>query len=192
MMVVALKTKLKWLIAGVIVLVCLAVLITAVALNLRGEEWAMAADLKYRVSAQDEAGRVQFLEQFGWQVSPEPVEVSEIVIPVQFNEVYEQYNLLQKEHGLDLKPYAGKTCKKWVYQVTNYPDPNESVRATLLIVDGKVIGGDLSSVALDGFMVSFLGKKDSTEQASLTIPDTVEYAETAVQGEIPQGAWPID
>lgn len=190
MVVRSVKIKLKWLLGGLLILLCLAVLVAAVSLNIRGEEWATAADLKYRVTAEDDEQRVAFLEQFGWEVREEPLEVSEVVIPGEFNEVYEQYNAIQKEHGLDLSKHHGKTCKKWVYEVTNYPDANESVRATLLIADGKVIGGDISSVALNGFMHSFVGKKQAAAQPSST--SAVEYAETMGNPVIPEGAWPTD
>ena len=40
--------------------------------------------------------RIDFLKQFGWEVEQEPVSIEEIVIPQQFNQVYERYNELQK------------------------------------------------------------------------------------------------
>lgn len=192
MVAVSIKTKLKWILGGIFVLICLAVLVTAVSLNIRGEQWAVAADLKYRLSAPDADSRIAFLAQFGWEVNEEPVEVSEVVIPGEFNEVYEQYNAIQKEHGLDLSKHRGETCKKWVYEITNYPQAGESVRATLLIADGKVIGGDISSVALDGFMESFLGKGGAQQTASAQVTDAVEYKETMVETTVPEGAWPTD
>ena len=132
MVVVSIKTKLKWVLAGIVVLICLAILVMAVSLNIRGEQWAIAADLKYSLTAGDSDERIAFLKQFGWDVEEEPVEVTEVVIPETFNSVYEQYNEIQKQQGLDLSKFGGVTCKKWVYQVTNYPKPGESVRATLL------------------------------------------------------------
>lgn len=191
MVVLSVKTKLKWVVGGVLILVCLAVLVTAVSLNIRGQDWASAADLKYRVTVQDAKDHITFLDQFGWEVKEEPVEVSEVVIPGEFNDVYQQYNAIQKEHGLDLSDYRGKTCKKWVYEVTNFPAATESVRATLLVFDGKVIGGDISSVALNGFMYSFLGEpnEEPLQEASA---DGVEYAETMADPVIPEDAWPTD
>ena len=158
MVVVSIKAKVKWILAGVVVLVCLAILVLATFLNIRGEEWAMASGQKYSLSAADSEDHLTFLRQFGWEVDPEPLEVSEVVIPEEFSEVYEAYNAIQKSQGLDLSKYAGKACKKWGYQVTNYPQSGENVRATLLILDGKVIGGDISSAALDGFMFGFAGE----------------------------------
>ena len=95
-----------------------------------------------------------FLVSRGWDIVPEPVEQTEVVIPAVFNEVYARYNALQLSQGMDLSPYKGKTVLKLVFTVLNHPrypaDP--TVRATLLFYNGAVIGGDVSSVRLNGFM----------------------------------------
>ena len=41
-----------------------------------------------------------YLESLGWQVSPQPLEVQDIVIPRRFNGVYETYIELQRRQGL--------------------------------------------------------------------------------------------
>lgn len=125
---------------------------------------------KYNLSASDNAERMSFLSQFGWQVKEEPLEICEIVLPAQFNETYHNYNEIQKQQGLDLSRYAGKTCKRWTYEITNYPDQPEGVHANLLIIDGRVIGGDISSTQLNGFMHGFInptaaGSQEGTSQA---------------------------
>lgn len=123
---------------------------------------AECAGVKYTLTAATNEDRVSFFSQFGWQVTAEPIEIKDVVIPEKFNDVYTNYNNIQKEQGLDLIPYAGKTCKQWVYQVTNYPQ-NTDVRATILVLDNRVIGGDLSTVALDGFMTGFKGEQFSDD-----------------------------
>ena len=82
----------------------------------------------------------------------------EIIIPAEFDDVYEKYNAIQKEQGFDLTAYCSKRVKKWTYKVTNYPnyEGSDCIRATLLVFDGKVIGGDVCSVELDGFMHGFV------------------------------------
>lgn len=110
------------------------------------------------MKAADSAERVAFLSQFGWEVSEDPIEVSEVIIPEEFDEVYENYNEIQKEQNLDLSKYKGKRVKKWTYEVKNYPSSESSdgiIRANLLVYDGVVIGGDVCSVELDGFMHTF-------------------------------------
>ena len=149
----------------------------------------------YVLSAGTNEERVAFLQQFGWKVNPEPVEIKDVAIPQKFSDVYVQYNNIQKEQGLDLEPYSGKTCKQWVYCVTNYPQVTD-IRATLLVFDNKIVGGDLSTAELDGFMTGFNGEKPSNDYSLTTMkpdPDAVEdNAKPKVSSEIPANAWPTD
>lgn len=110
----------------------------------------------YSLLAADNEGCLDFLNQFEIIVDNKPVEVSKVRIPSVFNEVYEQYNRLQKKQGLDLEDYKGKECEKRTYNVKDCGEDN--VHANLLIYDGKVIGGDICSTRLDGFMKTFDGQ----------------------------------
>jgi hypothetical protein len=96
--------------------------------------------------------RVAFLKSLGWQVDSEPAEVVEVIIPQTFNAVYNNYNAIQKAQGCDLTQYRGVRAKRWTYTVTNYPGAAEGVRANLLIYNNRLIGGDISSVSINGFM----------------------------------------
>ena len=98
--------------------------------------------------------RVTFLQSFGWEIEPEPVETREVMIPEQFNDVYTAYNDMQKAQGFDLRPYAGYNCMQYKYLVKNYPEKAE-VYATLLVYDQILLGGDLACVEVDGFMHGF-------------------------------------
>lgn len=157
---------------------------------------AMAEDAPFRVDAATDQERVDFLAQFGWEIDPEPLEIRELVIPQEFNDVYRNYNEVQKAQGMDLIPYAGKQCRRFTYRVTNYPDHPEGVHANLLVLDGKVIGGDICSVDLDGFLSSFDGRTQlespaaGTESSASEQPPVVQ--EEDVLAEIPASAWPTD
>ena len=107
------------------------------------------------LAAETEEQRIQFLKSFGWEVSAQPTEIAEVVIPTEFDEVYENYNALQKTQGFDLSPFKGQTVKRYCYAVTNYPGGVPNVYTNLLVSDGKVIGGDVCSNDLDGFMHGF-------------------------------------
>ena len=96
--------------------------------------------------------RVAYLQSLGWQVNPEPVESQEVQIPAELPEVLQRYNELQQSQGYDLNPYSGKTVKRYVYEVLNYPDTTESYYLTLLVHKNTVIGGDVTSAAQDGLM----------------------------------------
>lgn len=99
--------------------------------------------------------RVAFLTSFNWTVEEEPVDFREVVIPVTFNDVYTAYNAMQNAQGFDLKPYAGEKCMQYRYIITNYPDCADTVFATVLVFEGNIIGGDVSTEAEDGFMHGF-------------------------------------
>lgn len=112
--------------------------------------------INYSVS--DAASKIAFISQFGWQVNEDPIEVTEVIIPEEFNETYEKYNDIQKEQGLDLSDYKGQRVKRWTYEITNYPDSDADegvIRINLLVYKDKVIGGDVCSTEIDGFMHGF-------------------------------------
>ena len=96
--------------------------------------------------------RLAYINSFGWQVEPEPVEIAEVIIPAQFDRLYEEYNALQKPAGHDLSRHTGRRAKRYTYVVTNYPGQGQDVRLNLLVRDNRVIGGDVYSMGPDGFM----------------------------------------
>lgn len=152
MFVFSLKSR-GFKLAIICVLVALAAVATVLLLR---TQVPVPADSAISYEAKDAKGRVDFLSQFGWEVNSEPVEVTEIVIPVELDEVYLQYNAIQLEQGLDLEAFCGCRAKRWSYTVKNYPDASEDyIRANLIICDGKVIAGDICSIEADGFMHGF-------------------------------------
>ena len=79
-------------------------------------------------------------------------QTQEILIPEEFSPVYQDYNELQKQQGYDLEDYAGRKCTLYTYAVTNYPDKNQTVLADLYLYRDRIIGGDIHSTDLNGFM----------------------------------------
>ena len=199
----------------VAVLAVLLVAVTAVIViaGLRGAApQAVSSGRKYSLSASTNDQRVAFFKQFGWTVTPEPVDAGEVTVPEKFGDVYISYNNIQKEQGLDLLPYAGKTVQQWIYAVTNYPQ-QETMRGTLLVYNGRVVGGDLSTPQLDGFMTGFDGKtnddltrcsgevlpgRDSTgaltgiSSAASGGASSAEEASKPASSAVPANAWPTD
>ena len=100
-----------------------------------------------------EEDRQTLIGQLGWQAEPKPVETVEVVIPKEFDEIYQNYNTLQKEQGLNLEKHRGKRCTRYTYVVLNHPAADgQGVRINLLVRSNKLIGGDVCSLGLDGFM----------------------------------------
>lgn len=121
---------------------------------------------KCSLGAKSNEDRINFLSHFGWKVNPEPLEILEITIPEIFNATYENYNFIQKNQGLDLSRYKGKSCTRFTYQVLNHKDAPKGARANILIYKNKVIGGDICSVELGGFMHGFSQNENITKEAS--------------------------
>ena len=127
-----------------------------------------AATAGTEVSGND--ARVQFLRDFGWQVTTSPVESGQVKIPEEAGEVFGRYNTLQKQQGYDLSRYAGKTAMRYVYKVNNYPGATEPVYATLLVYKNQVIGGDVTDTSAKGHIRSFRMPEPGAETTETAQP----------------------
>lgn len=96
--------------------------------------------------------RVEYLNAYGWEVLEEPIATQELLIPSQMDESYADYLALQAQQGFDLTRYAGKRVKRYTYEVTNYPSGEPGVQANLLLYKNSVVGGEVLSPELDGFL----------------------------------------
>ena len=169
MFVFSLKANKKRLL---IILIALAAVLAAVFFAVsRDEPVVNDSGISFRASNEQE--RIAFLSQFGWDVNEDPVSVEEVVIPVQFDDVYSKYNQIQLTQGLDLSKYAGQTAKKWTYEVRNsrgYAADSNCIRANIIVYQGAVIGGDICSVEQGGFMQSFDYPQNQTQTTSKNNP----------------------
>lgn len=155
MFVYSVKTSKAKIAALVLAIVAI---IIAIAMIMTGEKEPAANDSAVNYKAENSAERAAFLSQFGWKISEDPVEISEVIIPEDFDAGYTEYAAMNKAQGLDLEPYKGVRAKRWTYDVMNYPGLEEltgTVQANLLIYDGRVIGGDVCSLELGGFIHGF-------------------------------------
>lgn len=96
--------------------------------------------------------RIDYLSAYGWQVSPEPVATQELLIRKEMDDSYTEYLALQTGQGFDLQKYAGKRVKRYTYEVLNYPTGEAGVQVNLLICKNTVVGGEVLSPQLDGFL----------------------------------------
>ena len=102
--------------------------------------------------------RVNFLTALGWKVKEQPLEEVAVTIPDEFDAVFLEYNNLQKEVGLDLSRYKRKDVMRYTYQVENYPDYQGVVYVNILVYKNKIIGGDVCSADVNGFVTSLKGE----------------------------------
>ena len=104
--------------------------------------------------------RTDYIKSFGYEVGTVPDKIEEIRIPVNFDEAYEQYNAIQREQGFDLRKYRAYYAKKYTYSIKNFDGESSPVPicANVLVIDGKIVGADISSSEANGLM-TVLAKK---------------------------------
>ena len=136
--------------AAAAALLCCAALV----LNLWGglSRTASAPALPSPKGVKTNEDRVAYLEGYGWQVNQEPLAVEELLIPREMGESYQDYLALQNSQGFRLEDYAGKRIKRYTYEITNYPTGETGVQANLMICWNTVVGGEVLSPQMDGFL----------------------------------------
>lgn len=136
--------------AAIGALLCCALLVTNIVPPAARQTAAPASPDPTGVKTNED--RVAYLQAYGWQVSPEPVATEELLIPQEMDDSYTDYLALQSGQGFDLAKYAGKRVKRYTYEITNYPTGETGMLANLLIYKNTVIGGEVLSPQLDGFL----------------------------------------
>lgn len=125
--------------AVVFAIICVA---SMVAMQNSVSEFATCDEIgKYSLEGKTEECRAKFLEQFGLVAEGKSVECQAVKIPEQFNETYKMYNGLQKQMGLNLEKFCGKSAEKFTYKLKN----SKTKYAVMLVYKGKVIGAHLTN-----------------------------------------------
>ena len=148
MLILTAKVNKKRLITALLILV-VSVAVIAI-LKSGGDNAAPSASLSAVVKNNDQ--RVAYLNSLGWKVSPEPIEEQTVVIPKDFDDVYADYNGIQKAQGFDLSKYRGLEAVRYTYEVLNYPSGDDTVVADMIVYRNQIIAGDVQSPAIEGFM----------------------------------------
>lgn len=116
----------------------------------RGRRVIGGKDLDICVKDEDDILRLAYF--FGADRKPSDIICNEVTIPKSFNAVYEEYSKLQEPLGTDLSDYKGRKCMKYSLRFTEDDDCGKTM--TLLVFDGRFIGGDISDDLFDGQMIS--------------------------------------
>ncbi len=106
-------------------------------------------DKKFTLETNSE--RVEFLNNQGWIVKPDPTSKEEVTLPSVSDPVYAEYAALQQGQGFDLEKYQGKPVTIIKYQALNYPDHPDNVVVTMIFYGNRLIGGDVSLEGEGGF-----------------------------------------
>lgn len=111
----------------------------------------------------DETDRKNFIKQFGWEIDDKEIAAVKVKLPAEFDKIMTEYNELQKSQGLDLKKYKGREVERFTYKITNYPDYDGTVYANVIVYRNRVIGGDICSSDIGGFIHGFAKPENLTE-----------------------------
>jgi len=97
-------------------------------------------------------GRCAYIASCGWEADAASEEVRAVELPERFDTVLERYNALQLSQGYDLRAAAGRRCMQYSYDLCEHPDWNGRVIVTIYVYGGRVIGGDVHTADVNGFM----------------------------------------
>ena len=103
----------------------------------------------------ENSDRIAFITALGVEVKEAPTEEKTFRIPQDFDRIASGYNEIQKSQGLDLLRYKNKKVTRYTYEVTNYSGESGKVYANVIVYRNKVIGGDICSANVGGFIHGF-------------------------------------
>ena len=148
MQILTFKLKPRQIAGAILALTGLIVIVLTFVSNHNGKPVSSSAS----VSCSKPEEREAYLKGLGYEFGEE--KSKEITVPEEFNQVYKEYNEIQKKQGFDLEKYRGKSAVIYTYNITNYED-NENVIADLMVCDGVLIGADLCDPSADdGFLIA--------------------------------------
>ena len=102
--------------------------------------------------------RINFISNLGFSVDEDSVTEKQVFIPYSFSDVYENYNKVQLKAGYDLTKYRGENVICYSYNVIS--DNTEDFKVVnLLVHNGLIVGGDVSSLRIDGDMLPLVKKE---------------------------------
>ena len=157
MVIMTAKVPKRRLLLIVLLLIAAAVVL---ALCLHGAGSEMEKPTKSSAQGATNEARIAFLEGYGWQVEPEPVETLSLTLPKELEEPYLSYNVLQRAQGFDLEPCCGKTVERCTYTVKNHPS-GKVCQADLYICGGEIVAGDILCTGEGGFIAPLAFPKDA-------------------------------
>lgn len=135
--------------AVIIILIAAAIMLAAVMLR---SSPGCSFGVSELINVTSPEGRIKYLSELGWEADVSTEECKTVLIPKEFEGVMLSYSKLQTEQGYDFASFGGLECKQYTYVVTNYSTSDGTVYATLYVKGGRVIGGDIHSASIDGFM----------------------------------------
>lgn len=100
-----------------------------------------------RLDGSTNSKRIVYLKSLGLQVDDSDASSKEIVIPQTFDEVYKEYNSLQKKAGFDLSHFKNKKAVLYTYWLED-----RKAQVHLIVYNKEIIGGDISDINVNGIV----------------------------------------
>lgn len=145
---------------AVFVVIMIALVLVGIVLLAGAHHAAQEQSTQNVTTVKNDKTRAAYLAQYGWEVETPAQSQDTVLIPREFSQVFESYNELQKQQGFDLSQYCGLEVELYTYKVLN-AQCDDTVLAQLYVLRGSVIGGDVHSTALDGFMTGIKPGRDA-------------------------------
>ena len=95
--------------------------------------------------------RVAYITALGITLQNDEYSKKDTVIPLEFGNVYNKYNTMQKQSGFDLSGYKGQNVTIYTYNCDTYRVVN------LIVYKGRLKGGDICDLQIDGQMLPLKG-----------------------------------
>ncbi len=142
-----------------VIVLTLGVLVGAIVISNSGTVAASASGSINFGNIKTNDDRLEFISQFGINVSGEPKESVTFSVPEDFDKVISGYNELQKSQGLDISKYKNKKVTRYTYEIDGYGDYQGSVNVNLIVYRNTVIACDVSSADPSGFVEPLIKNK---------------------------------
>ena len=104
-------------------------------------------------NAKNNSDRVDFIKSLGCVLLSNQPDTKTVTIPEVFYDVYNNYNDMQKSAGYDLSLYKGCQVIIYTYQINPVQNSAGESVVNLMVYNNNIIGGDISSTALGGYML---------------------------------------
>lgn len=105
------------------------------------------------INAKTNADRLIFIKDLGYTVLSDEPTAKLVTVPEVFYDVYDNYNALQQSVGYDLSLYKGCEVMMYTYKINPPSSYTGECVINIIVYNDRVIGGDVSSTALGGFML---------------------------------------
>ena len=106
------------------------------------------------VDAKTNADRIAFIKNSGYTLLSKEPQTKSVTIPESFSDVYSNYNNIQRQSGYDLSEYKGCEVTIYTYSIKAPSGYEGECVLNMIVYNGNCIGGDVSSAALGGFILS--------------------------------------